>query len=312
MSDRLGVVGLGRMGLPIFRALEKSGAHVAGTDIDPVRMATAGASGGSRLCANARELAAEVDILITVLPGPPECEDVMLGGNGALEVMGADSLWLDLTSNDPAIATRIAEAAAGLGIDAVGAPMRGGPAEAASGGLGFYLGGADAALERVRPVLTALGDPKDARRVGRNVTDGYVLKLIANGLWFTQVVAVTESLLLAGASGIDVDVAAKVLADGPAGSAFLDDYAGRLLDGDYSATFGLDRVVEELATLRRLAIETGSPFELGSVVGRLHDEALERFGAIDGEMLAARLLDERAARRMRPVRQVPPTGGKVQ
>jgi 3-hydroxyisobutyrate dehydrogenase len=75
---------------------------------------------------------------------------------------------------------------------------------------------------------------------------------------------------------------------------FIDEYLDRLLTGDYLENFGIDRCVEELETLVRLADTRGVPFELSSLVARQHRDALERFGAVDGELLAAKLLEERA------------------
>jgi 3-hydroxyisobutyrate dehydrogenase-like beta-hydroxyacid dehydrogenase len=89
------------------------------------------------------------------------------------------------------------------------------------------------------------------------------------------------------------------LAASAGGSVFVDEYLDRLLDGDYLASFGIDRCVEELEILVSLAQGADVPFELSSTVARLHREALERFGAIDGELLAARLLEERAGRTLR-------------
>ena len=79
---------------------------------------------------------------------------------------------------------------------------------------------------------------------------------------------------------------------------FIDEYLDRLLAGDYLETFGIDRCVEELETLVRLAELHVVPFELSTNVARLYREALERFGAIDGELLAAKLLEERAGIRL--------------
>jgi len=106
-------------------------------------------------------------------------------------------------------------------------------------------------------------------------------------------------MLLGMALGVPATTLRRTLGAGAGGSAFIDEYLDRLLDGDYAESFGLDRVVEELDTLASLAQQEGVPFELSSVVARLHREALERFGAVPGELLAAKLLEERAGRDLR-------------
>ena len=288
----LGVLGVGRMGVPIARNLSAAGFAVTVFDVDESRSAVAGAA----VAASARELAERSDVLLTVLPGIAEIRDAMIGPGRLIESLPAGSLWIDLTSNDPRVATEIGERALERGVESLGAPMAGGVTAAEGGALRFYVGGATSSVDRARPILEAVGT---VDHVGERIGDGYVTKLLTNLLWFGQVVAVTEALLLGQSLGLSPAVLRYQLADSAGGSVFIDEYLDRLLDGDYLASFGIDRCVEELETLGALATAQGVPFELSSTVGRLHREALERFGAIDGELLAARLLEDRAGARLR-------------
>lgn len=296
--ERLGVLGLGRMGLPIARRLLAAGYPVTAFDPDAERLALA-VRAGAETAADERGVAERADVLVTVLPGPAELEAAMLGSGAALEGMGAGSCWLDLTSNDPAVATRVAERAAARSVASVGAPMGGGPAEAAGGALRFYVGGAETAVERVEPLLAALGDSTDRLRTGTDAASAHTTKLLVNTLWFGQVVAVTEVLLLGQSLGLGLSGLRDALATGPGGSAFITNHLGALLRGDYLESFGLSRVVDELKTVTALADGVDSPAELTGLVTRLHADALSRFGPVDGELLAARLLEERAGRTVR-------------
>lgn len=293
---RVGVLGLGRMGLPIARAVLVAGHPVSAWDPESSRTLLA-ADAGVTVRSSAREVAASVDVLITVLPGPPEAEEALIGPAGVLEAVRPGGLWLDLTSNNPRVADRIASAAAVRGVEAVGAPMGGGVAAAEAAALGFFVGGTVRAVERVRPLLAALGPGFD--HVGRTVGAGHVAKLLANLLWFGQVVAVTEALLLGQSLGLAPAALRDVLRRSAGNSVALDDHLGRLLEGDYLETFGIDRAVEELETLVSLAREAGTPFELSGLVARIHAEALQRFGPVPGELLAAKLLEERAGTTLR-------------
>ncbi|CAN5128638.1 NAD(P)-dependent oxidoreductase [soil metagenome] len=274
----VGVVGVGRMGAPIAARLEHAAQLVLRFDIDPTRGAVADV--------------ASVDVLLTILPGLAELQDV---APAAIAQLRPGALWIDLTSGDPRTSLALASRA---DIDVVVAPMGGGVAAAAAGTLRFFVGGPAAAVERARPVLEALGT---LDHVGEGVGDGQTAKLIANLLWFGQVVAVSEALLLGQALGIPPARLRQTLAASAAGSVFIDEYLDALFAGDYLESFGIDRVVEELDTLVSLARDTTVPFELSTHVRRLHREALERFGAIDGELLAAKLLEERAGATLRGV-----------
>ena len=265
---RIGQLGVGRMGGPILAALEAAGYDVLA--YDPVTRP------------DSREAAVieHAEILVTVLPGAFELPVV------------PNTLVLDLTSNDP----RRAEGAAVRGASIVGAPMGGGVAAASSRSLRFFVGGPDAHVDRVRPLLELLGT---INHVGQGVGDGYVAKLLANLLWFGQVIAVSEALLLGQALGVAPSGLAATLSRSAGGSAFIDEHLQALLAGDYLEHFGIDRVVEELEILVSLAAENRIPFEVSTLVTRLHREALDRFGAVDGELLAARLLEEQAGRELR-------------
>lgn len=269
---RVGVLGLGRMGSPIAGALAE---HVEVVTYDPVR------APGDPVA-----LAGSVDVLVTVLPGGDEVRRL----GPVLTALAPRSLWLDLTSGDPRVYRELSKTPE---IDIVGAPMAGGPSAAEQKRLRFHVGGSAAAVERARPLLELLGT---VEVIGPDPGDGQTAKLLANLLWFGQVVAVTEALLLGQSLGLDLRALRTTLAAGAGGSVFIDEYLDSLLDGDYLESFGLDRVVEELDTLASLARQEGVPFELSELVARLHREALERFGAVDGELLAAKLLEERAGR----------------
>lgn len=289
---RVGVLGLGRMGAPIAARLAAAGFDVRGYDPAAVGPSSSSGTGPSQVeLASWLELVETADILLTILPGAPEFD---AAAAEILAILSRGALWIDLTSNDPRIASSVGQRAADKDVDFVGAPMGGGPASAASGTLRFFAGGE--AVDRTRPVLDALGV---VEHVGDQIADGYAAKLLANLLWFGQVVAVSEALLLGKSLGLAPATLRATLATSAGGSVFIDEYLDSLLAGDYLESFGIDRVVEELEILASIAGEKGVPFELSGVVTRLHRQALERFGAVRGELLAAKLLEERAGTTLR-------------
>jgi 3-hydroxyisobutyrate dehydrogenase len=269
----IGVLGVGRMGRPIASRLRAGGHAVSVFDL-------AGPVEGFENAQDAVALAASVDILMTVLPGRRELADAA----GIIASLRPSALWLDLTSGDPRLSDELALAAPA----SVAAPMGGGPAEAAAGTLTFFVGGSGTDVARALPVLQQLGR---IERAGDRPGDGQTMKLLANLLWFGQAVAVTETMLLGRRLGLQIGRMRDILPRSAGASTFMDGYLDRLLSGDYVENFGLDRVVEELETLTSLA--DGMPFELSSLVARLHREALERFGPVQGELLVAKLLEQR-------------------
>jgi 3-hydroxyisobutyrate dehydrogenase len=123
---------------------------------------------------------------------------------------------------------------------------------------------------------------------------GYTLKLLANALWFGQAVAVAETLTLAERAGIEPETARAALAESAAGGRFLERDAPALLAGDDLASFDLARCCEQLDTVLALAKQLAVPLELTNVVDEIHRRALAHYGEVDGELLGARFVAERA------------------
>ena len=296
MVTRIGFVGVGRMGLPMCANLVAAGHTVTAGDAR-AELERAVLQCGGQWRATLAEVAAGADVLITMLPGSREVREVM-AGSGVLAAMPSTAVWVDMTSSSPAAVRDLADAARARGVGVLDAPVGGGVPAAQAGTLQVFVGGDAAVLDRCRPVLEALADPKRIVRVGGNGA-GYTAKLLVNLLWFGQAVATGEALLLARRAGIDLDVLRQTLATSAASAAFIRDDLGALLDGDYLTSFGLDRCCEELTAIADLARELRVPSQLTQVVEQTYQRALRRFGPVDGELLAVALLEEEAGLRLR-------------
>lgn len=287
---RIGFLGVGRMGLPMCANLSRSGYDVTAGDLR-VELEDAVTACGARWGSTSSEVAGAADVLITMLPGPQEVRDAMLDPGGALDALPAGATWIDMSSSSPAVGREIGERAEARGVGVLDAPVGGGVPAARAGTLQLFVGGDAALIQRHRAVLEALGDR--ILHVGGHGA-GYTTKLLVNLLWFGQAVATAEALLLGRRAGIDLDVLREALASSAASSEFVRHDLEALFTGDYLESFGLDRCVEELATVTALARESGLPFELSELVERLHRRALTRYGPVDGELLAVALLEEEA------------------
>ncbi len=288
----VGVLGAGRMGLPVCARLAGAGYRVLAGDRRE-ELAAAVRAAGAAFSASTTALAAGADVLVTVLPGSRELEQAM---TAVIPALGAGASWIDLTSASPLVARPLRERAEAAGVSCLEAPMGGGPAAAAAGTLQLYAGGAPATVTRHRTLLEVLGTVHHVGGAGA----GYTVKLLINLLWFGQAVAAGEALLLARRAGLELETVRAALASSAAESRFLHEDARALFAGDYLTTFGIDRCVEELDAVAALAGELDSPFEVSGAVADLYRQALERFGAVEGELLAVALLEERAGLRLRP------------
>jgi 3-hydroxyisobutyrate dehydrogenase-like beta-hydroxyacid dehydrogenase len=298
---RVGVIGLGRMGLPICARFVEHGFEVVCTDVDGVRREL-GARAGATTVDEVPDTAAGVDVVVTVLPGPVE---VMAVAEAVTAAMASGAIWLDLSTASPAAARITAAAAQRHAVAVVDAPLGGGPPAAAEGRLLSFVGAAAVDLERIRPVLEIVAD----RIVHIGPTgSGYAVKLLANALWFGQAVAAAEALTIATRAGLDAELVRAALSHSAASSRFLTDDARALLDGDEMPWFALDRCTEQLRSLVTFADELAVPTDVLDAVREVHAAALEHYGDVDGELLGARFVAERAGVGFGPVPPGTPAG----
>jgi 3-hydroxyisobutyrate dehydrogenase len=290
-SEPIGLIGVGRMGLPVCANLVRAGYRVLASDRRPEQADKVRAL-GAIWEPETRAAAASAEVLITMLPGSDELRSVM---NVATPALRPGTTWIDVTSSSPVVGRELRERACERGVQCLDAPVGGGVEAATAGTLQLFVGGQIETVDRLRGLLEALGSVNHVGASGA----GYTTKLLVNLLWFGQALATAEALLVARRAGLDLDVLRDALGHSAADSEFIRRDLGALLDGDYLESFGLDRCCEELEAVMALAGELGVPCELSATVTQGYLRALERYGPVDGELLAVALLEERAGIRLR-------------
>jgi 3-hydroxyisobutyrate dehydrogenase-like beta-hydroxyacid dehydrogenase len=292
-ATAVAVIGIGRIGLPLTTRLVAAGFDVIAHDVRR-ELSAAARDTGAEWADTAEGAVAATEVAITALPGTPELQQLMLSdAGGLLTRWPAGTVWIDLTSTAPDVAEQLAEMCRRHGVDYVAAPLGGGAEAMRGGGVELYVGGEPDVLERVRPVIRAFARESGVRHLG-DQRAACTAKLLVNAVWFGQAVLYTEALLLAQRLGIDPERMRATMQGGAADSEFVRRHLPALLAGNYLADFGIDRCVEELEAVVRLAEASGSPHDILADVTRLHVGALSEFGPVPGELLAAALLERRA------------------
>jgi 3-hydroxyisobutyrate dehydrogenase-like beta-hydroxyacid dehydrogenase len=278
--QRVGIVGAGRMGAALGARLVQAGFTVCATDVDQARRQNV-LNAGAGWREDTPQVAADADVVISSLPGPAEVTAVGAELAGAL---APDAIWIDMSTVSP----RVVRDDWGRGLDA---PVGGGPDAARVGRLLAFVGGDEDDLRAVTPVLETVADR--IVHVGPRRA-GYAVKLLANALWFGQAAASAEALALAARAGLDPERVRAALAGSAAGGRFLEQDARSLLAGDDLPAFSLGRCCEQLAAVLELGDELAVPLDVAAAVAAVHRQALERYGDVDGELLGARFVAERA------------------
>jgi len=294
---RVGFIGLGRMGAPMALNVLRGGFAVAVHDRRREAAAELEAAGAT-WAASAGELAAAVDVLVTMLPGPPQVEAVMLGSGGAFAALPPGATWIDMSTATPEAGRRAAALRPDVAV--VDAPVSGMVRGAVAGSLQIFVGGEAQDVARIQPVLACMGDPDRIFHVGAPGT-GYAVKLCINLLWFVHVAAAAEVLQLGVRAGVDLDMLQRSLAASPASSLVIERDILPVWQGDYDESFTLDLVTKDLGLAIDLGRETGTPMEVSALVEQLHRRARAIYGDTAGELSAVRLAEDATGTRLRPV-----------
>ena len=200
-------------------------------------------------------MAAASEVVFTIVGFPTDVREVVLGPDGVLAGAREGSVLVDMTTSEPSLAVEIHEAAAARGVAALDAPVSGGDVGARAATLSIMVGGEAATVERVRPLLEAMG--KTIVHQG-GPGAGQHTKMVNQILIATGMIGVCEALLYAHRAGLDPATVLESVAGGAAGSWSLTNYGPRMLAGDFAPGFMVDHFVKDmgiaLAEARRLRL----------------------------------------------------------
>ena len=252
-TPSIGLIGLGIMGRPMARNLLKAGYALTVHDVDRRavdELVAEGATAGS----SSRQVAAETDVLITMLPDSPQVSDVYAGADGAFEALRPGWLAIDMSSIAPATARELAARAAAGGAEMLDAPVSGGDKGAIAGTLSIMVGGSEAAFDRALPILQAMG--KTIVHVGP-AGAGQVTKVCNQVVVAVVIEAVSEALVLGAKAGVDPARIADVLQGGLAQTKVLELRRENMLSGRFDPGFRIRLHLKDLKNALDLARQAG-------------------------------------------------------
>ncbi len=210
--DRVGVIGLGKMGLPIARNLMERGFDVIGyRRHGSPELAEAGGT----VAGSAAEVAASADVLLSVVPDADAVEEVITGPSGTLTTLRPGTIHLEMSTIDVTRKARLRDEVQARGGDLLDCPISGTPGMVAPRQATTFASGEEASVDLVRPVLDAISGPWVY--TGPFGT-GAQLKYVANLLLAVHTVAAAEAMEMARRSGLDLGLVQQALDNSIAGS----------------------------------------------------------------------------------------------
>jgi 3-hydroxyisobutyrate dehydrogenase len=236
-------MGLGIMGAPMAGHLLAAGYNVTIANRSRGAAVAALLASGATWAESPAALAAESDIIITILGFPADVEAVWQGPDGLIAHARPGALLIDMTTSSPGLARLLAQEAASRGVGALDAPVSGGEAGARNAALSIMLGGAAADVARAMPVFETLG--KTIRHMG-GPGAGQHTKMCNQIALASTLMGVAESMAYARSAGLQGAAVLEALGPGAAGSFQLAMLGPKMIAQDFAPGFMLKHFIKDL------------------------------------------------------------------
>ncbi|MDD5064406.1 MAG: 2-hydroxy-3-oxopropionate reductase [Phycisphaerae bacterium] len=255
---KIGFIGLGIMGKPMAMNLIKTGYGLTVYDIrrETVKeVVAAGAKEGK----SSKDVAAQSEVVITMLPNSPDVKEAVLGKNGVLEGAQAGMILVDMSSIAPLVAKEVAAEVQKKGFEMLDAPVSGGEPKAKDGTLSIMVGGKKEVFEQIEAILKCMGS--SAVLVG-DIGSGNMTKLANQIIVALNIAAMSEAMVLATKAGVDPEKVFQAIRGGLAGSTVLNAKMPLVLDGNFKPGFRIELHIKDLANALDTAHSVGVPVPL--------------------------------------------------
>ena len=247
-------------------------------------------SKGVKIAKSTGDLVKDVDVVITCLPSPKICADVILGENGILKNISKDKIWIEMSTTDQKEVIRLGKLVAEKNAIALEAPVSGGCHRAATGNIAIFVGGERKAFEKVLPILTCVG--RKILHVGE-LGSASILKVITNYLASVHLAALGEAWTVAKKHNLDL----KKTYEGikiSSGNSFVHETESQvILNDSYNINFTMDLVEKDMSLFNKLSKDKDIELEIAPFVLDIFKDAKEKFGSRAWSSMVVKRLEDK-------------------
>ena len=272
---KVGFIGLGNVGGKLAGSLLRNNFDLTVRDLDE-NLTKSFKDKGAKVTNSAKELAEQVDLVITCLPSPKICAEVMEADDGVINGLSENKIWLEMSTTDEAEIKRIGKKIIAKKAIPLDGPVSGGCHRAATGNIAIFVGGAREAFDKILPALTVMG--RKILHTG-NLGSATVLKVITNYLASVHLVALGEAWTVAKKSNLDLVKAYKVIAVSSGNSFVHETESQVILNGSYNINFTMDLVLKDTGLFDDLAKKLGAPLEISPKVVEIFKDGQKKYGS---------------------------------
>jgi len=272
---KVGFIGLGNVGGKLAGSLLRNNFDLTVKDLDK-NLTQSFKDLGAKVVNSAKELAEQVDLIITCLPSPKICAEVMEADDGVINGLSENKIWLEMSTTDEAEIKRIGKKIIAKKAIPLDGPVSGGCHRAATGNIAIFVGGAREAFDKILPALTVMG--RKILHTG-DLGSATVLKVITNYLASVHLVALGEAWTVAKKSNLDLAKAYKGIAVSSGNSFVHETESQVILNGSYNINFTMDLVLKDTGLFDDLAKKLGAPLEISPKVVEIFKDGQKKYGS---------------------------------
>ena len=272
---KVGFIGLGNVGGKLAGSLLRNNFDLTVRDLDE-NLTKSFKDKGAKVTNSAKELAEQVDLIITCLPSPKICAEVMESDDGVINGLSENKIWLELSTTDEAEIKRIGKKIIAKKAVPLDGPVSGGCHRAATGNIAIFVGGEREAFDKILPALTVMG--RKILHTG-DLGSATVLKVITNYLASVHLVALGEAWTVAKKSNLDLAKAYKGIAVSSGNSFVHETESQVILNGSYNINFTMDLVLKDTGLFDDLAKKLGAPLEISPKVVEIFKDGQKKYGS---------------------------------
>ena len=272
---KIGFIGLGNVGGKLASSLLRNKFKLTVRDLDKDHTKDF-QNKGAVIANSPKELAQQVDLIITCLPSPKICAEVMEGNDGVIAGISKNKIWLEMSTTDESEIKRLGILVKERDAIPLDGPVSGGCHRAATGNISIFVGGERNAFEKILPALTVMG--RKVLHTGE-LGSATVLKVITNYLASTHLVALGEAWTVAKKSNLDLSKVYKGIAVSSGNSFVHETESQVILNGSYNINFTMDLVLKDTGLFDNLAKRLNAPLEVSPLIVKIFKDGQKKYGS---------------------------------
>ena len=286
---KIGFIGLGNVGGKLAGSLLRNNFELTILDLNSKLMKKFEEKGAS-IANTPKELAKNVDLIITCLPSPEICAEVMESPDGIIEGVSKNKIWLEMSTTDESEVKRLGGLISKKGGIPLDSPVSGGCHRAATGNIAIFVGGDRTAFEKILPVLTCMG--RKILHTG-DLGTASILKVITNYLASVHLAALGEAWTVAKKSNLDLNKTFKGIAVSSGNSFVHETESQVILNGSYNINFTMDLVKKDMNLFNELSKKLKTPLEISPFVLDIFNDAQKKYGSRAWSSMVVKRLEDK-------------------